>query len=92
MGQSQNGVRADPKELDVEDCLRKMVKFVKAHGLKAILGRTLSDEELREKLRPQAEVAAKLPIKLKYVNRELAMNLAILTLYDLAVLIGESPY
>ena len=68
-----------------------MMQFVKAHDLKRILGEHLTDKELREQLLPQAEIAAQLPINLKYVNRELVMNLAILSLYDLAVLIGESP-
>ncbi|KAF8419520.1 hypothetical protein EV426DRAFT_576873 [Tirmania nivea] len=79
-----------PKPLKVEDCLNKMLEFVKDHDLRPILGRDLTDEELREHLLPQAKIAAQLPINLKYVNRELVMQLAILSLYDLAVLIDDS--
>ena len=77
--------------LQVKDCLEQMLKFVEKHDLKRIIGKDLSDQELRQQLLPQAKIAAKLPMDLKYVNRELVMNLAILGLYDLAVLIGESP-
>ena len=78
------------KPLRAEDCLKKMVESVKSHNLEAI-GRGMTNEELEAELRPQAEIAANLPLNLAYVTRELAMNLAILSLYDLAVLIGESP-
>jgi len=85
------GKKGEPKLLKVSDCLNKMMQFVKAHDLKRILGEDLTDKQLKQQLLPQAEIAARLPINLKYVNRELVMHLAILSLYDLAVLIGESP-
>ena len=91
-GKPRTGLRAQPRPLKVEDCLEKMIEFVYSHDLRPILGRDLSDEELREQLLPQAKIAAKLPINLAYVNRELAMSLAVLSLYDLAVLIGKPPY
>ncbi|RPB26493.1 hypothetical protein L211DRAFT_680755 [Terfezia boudieri ATCC MYA-4762] len=67
-----------------------MMEFVKAHDLKRILGENLTDKQLRQQLLPQAKIAANLPINLNCVNRELVMNLAILSLYDLAVLIDDS--
>jgi len=75
----------------VKFCLDKMLEFVQAHDLKRILGEDLTDEQLRQQLLPQAKIAANLPINHKFVNRELAMDLAILSLYDLVVLIGGSP-
>ena len=91
------------KEFRVEDCLKRMLEFVMKHNLRHIIGKgsnltakqwgdkELVDKKLREQLQPQAEIAAKLTSKLAYINRELTMNLTILSLYDLAVLIGESP-
>jgi len=67
-----------------------MVKFVETRDLKRIFGEDLTNEQLRQQLLPQAILAAQLPNNLKYVTREDIMNLAILSLYDLAVLIGES--
>ena len=66
-----------------------MVEFVKAHNLQPIIGEGWSDEELEVHLLHQAEIAAQSPTKLDYVNRELMMQLAIMSLYDLAVLIGR---
>ena len=82
---------SSPRPLQVEDCLNSMLAFVKAHDLSRIIGEDLTDKQLRQQLLPQAEIAAQLPINLTYVYRELVMNLAILGLYDLVVLIGESP-
>lgn len=66
-----------------------------AEDLKGVREKDLSEakaadlEYLRERLRPEAKAAAQLHVKLPYVNRELAMILAILSLYDLAVLVGK---
>lgn len=77
------------KPLAVEDCLTKMIDFVETHKLQPIIGNGLSNNELKRHLRPQAEIAAKLPQKLGYISPELVMPLAIMGLYDLAVLIGR---
>ena len=87
---SQVGKKGKPKPLKAEDCLNKMMEFMKAHDLKRIFGENLTDKQLRQQLLPQAEIAAKLPINLAYLDRELVMDLAVLCLYDLAMLIGES--
>ena len=79
-----------PKPLKVQDCLDRMLEFVKAHDLGRIFGEGLTDEQLRQQLLPQAKIAAKLPINLPYLDRELVIDLAVLCLYDLAMLIGES--
>ena len=66
-----------------------MIDFVKEHNLLPIIGgEGWSDEQLEVHLRHQAEIASQSPTKLSYVNRELMMQLAIMSLYDLAVLIG----
>ena len=82
---------AQPVPFKVDDCLEKMMQFVKAHNLVPIYGKDLSDEELEYILRPQAEAASKLPMKLNYINRELLMQLIVMGLYDLVVLVGRSP-
>ena len=66
-----------------------MVDFVKKNNLQPIIGgESCSDEELEARLRPQAEVASLSPTKLPHVTREMIMQLAIMSLYDLAILIG----
>ena len=72
----------------MQDCLKQMINFVKAQNLRYILGDGLSDEELETQLLRQAKIASQLPIKLAYVNRELVMQLVIISLYDLVVLVG----
>jgi len=67
-----------------------MVKFVKHNKLQPILGPGLSDEQLKNKLRPQAEIASKLPNELDFLNRELTMQLAVMSLYDMVVLLDNS--
>ena len=79
----------DAQRLDVDDCLNYMVNFVKKEQLDFVVGNGLSDEDLKRQLRPQAEIAAELPVRLRYVSPELVMPLAVMGLYDLAVLIGE---
>ena len=78
----------DAQPLGVEDCLNYMINFVKTEQLNFIVGNGLSDEDLRRQLRPRAEIAAQLPVKLRYISPELVMPLAVMGLYDLAVLIG----
>ena len=73
----------------VEDCLERMVQYIKTHNLLPIFGKDLSDEELEYILRPQAETASKLPLKLDDINRELLMQLTVMGLYDLVVLVGR---
>jgi len=92
VGTYQRPFKPNPnaKPLRVEDCLHKMIDFVKKHELTPIIGRNLSDEELEHHLRPQAEIAAQLPKHLGFLNRELAMQLAVMSLYDLAVLVDDS--
>ncbi|RPB26488.1 hypothetical protein L211DRAFT_680078 [Terfezia boudieri ATCC MYA-4762] len=85
---SNIGIMAE--ERDVKYCLKKMLEFVEVQGLKRILGETLTDKQLQQLLLPQAEIAAKLPKTSNYVTRELTVILAILSLYDLAVLIDDS--
>ena len=68
-----------------------MVQYIKTHNLLPIYGKGLSDEELEYILRPQAETASKLPLKLDYINRELLMQLTVMSLYDLIVLVGRFP-
>ena len=80
-------VNPDAQPLDVDDCLTYMVNFVKTEQLGFVVGNGLSDEDLRKQLRPQAEIAAQLPVKLRY-DPALVMPLAVMGLYDLAVLIG----
>ena len=67
------------------------MQFVKAHNLLPIFGKDLSDEELEYILRPRAETASKLPMKLDHINRELLMKLTVMGLYDLVVLVGRFP-
>ena len=63
---------------------------MKEHNLQFIMDNHLSDHDLEEQLRPQAEIASQLPSKLPFpVKRELMMQLAIMSLYDMAVLIGR---
>lgn len=77
------------KPLDVQDCLKQMMDFVKEHNLQSIIGGDgCSDEQLEAQLRPQAKVASLSPTKLRHVTREMIMQLAIMSLYDLAILIG----
>ena len=66
-----------------------MVQYIKTHNLLPIFGKDLSDEELEYILRPQAETASKLPLKLDDINRELLMQLTVMGLYDLVVLVGR---
>ena len=68
-----------------------MIQFVKTHNLIPIFGKDLSDEELEYILRPQAETASKLPMKLDDIKRELLMQLIVMSLYDLVVLVGRFP-
>lgn len=77
------------KPLEVKDCLKQMIDFVKTQKLQFILGKGLSDEELENQLRPLAETATQLPIRLGYFSRELVMPLVILSLYDVIILIGR---
>ena len=81
----QKGVRA----LRVNDCVIHMVRFVQRNGLAGILGLGLTDEELRMSLRPQARIAARLPLRSPFFDRYLCMSLTLLGLYDLAILIGN---
>ena len=67
------------------------MQYIKTHNLLPIFGKDLSDEELEYILRPQAETASKLPMKLDDINRELLMQLTVMGLYDLVVLIGRFP-
>ena len=67
------------------------MQYIKTHNLLPIYGKGLSDEELEYILRPQAETASKLPLKLDYINRELLMQLTVMSLYDLIVLVGRFP-
>ena len=67
------------------------MQYIKTHNLLPIFGKDLSDEELEYILRPQAENASKLPMKLDDINRELLMQLTVMGLYDLVVLIGRFP-
>lgn len=85
------GVNEGAVPLEVEDCLTYLVNFVKMHELEYIIGRgvCLDDEGLRERLYPEAVIAAQFPVKLRHISSELAMPLTILCLYDLAVLIGR---
>ena len=70
--------------------------FVKKHKLQRIIGDGWSDQELERHLRPQAETATQSPVKLGRISPELVMHLAVMSLYDLAVLIGRflvvTPY
>ena len=77
----------DAQPLDVDDCLNYMLDFVKTEQLHFIFGNSLSDEDLMRQLRPRAEIAAQLPVKLRY-DPALVMPLVVIGLYDLAVLIG----
>jgi len=87
---NQDG-NANAKSFDVESCLRQMVNFMKEHNLQYIMDNHLSDHDLEEQLRPQAQIASELPSKLPFpVKRELMMQLAIMSLYDMAVLIDDS--
>jgi len=88
---------APAQGLDVDDCLEYMVKFVEKSDLTRIIWRHDIEynpvehrNELRERLRPQAKIAAGLPSRIKFVNREFMNNFAILSLYDLAVLVDDS--
>ena len=81
-------VDEDAQPLDVDDCLDYMLNFVKTEQLDFIVGNGLSDDALRMQLRPQAEIAAQLPVRIRYVSAGLAMPLAVMGLYDLTVLIG----
>ena len=90
--------RPTPQGLSMEDCLEYMAKFVEKFDLTKIVWRhdieyesRLHRDELKEKLRPQAKIAAGLPDRIQFVNREFMMDFAILSLYDLAVLIGKIP-
>lgn len=74
------------------DCLEQMVQFVKIHNLRSIFGTGSDDEELENILRPLAEIASQLPMKLNYINDELSLQLSVMSLYDLAVLIGRFPF
>ena len=65
------------------------MQYIKTHNLLPIYGKDLSDEELEYILRPQAETASKLPLKLDDINRELLMQLTVMGLYDLVVLVGR---
>ena len=67
------------------------MQYIKTHNLLPIYGKDLSDEELENILRPQAEAASQLPIILDYINRELLMRLTVMGLYDLVVLVGRFP-
>ena len=78
----------DAQPLDVDDCLNYMLNFVKTEQLHFIFGNSVSDEDLMRQLRPQAENAAQLPVRLRYVSPGLAVPLVVMGLYDLAVLIG----
>ena len=71
-------------------CLEEMVQFVITHNLQPIFGKYLK-EELESILRPQAEIASQLPMKFGYINEELSMQLAVMSLYDLIVLVGLFP-
>lgn len=86
-----NAVTVNPnaQPLKVQDCLDQMTIFVEKNKLQPIFG---NGEDLREKLLAQAKFASQLPLKLDFVNRELVMHLAVLSLYDLAVLIGRCRY
>lgn len=70
-------------------CLNHMMNFVREEQLGFIIGGGLSDEELRRQLRPQAEIVSQLSTKSKYIGSKLALQLSIMSLYDLAVLIGR---
>ena len=72
----------------IEDCLAKMVKFVKTHNLQPMFGKDLNEEELEYILGPQAKIASQLPLKLDNIDRELLMQLTVMSLYDFAILIG----
>lgn len=76
------------KSLKVQDCLKQMMDFVKEHNLPPIFGNDWSYEQLEKHLRHEAEIVSQPLKKLSYVSRELMMQLAIMSLYDLAVLIG----
>ena len=81
------------ERLDVGDCLHYMLNFVKSEQLDSIVGDRLGDEHLgdeylRQHLRSQAEMAAKLPIKFGYINPDLVSYLVVIILYDLVILIG----
>ena len=73
--------------LDIQVCLTEMIRFVRVHRLEAIFG--YSNEELEVRLLPQAQIISQLSVKLRYINSQLAMPLAIASLYDLAVLVGR---
>ena len=81
-------VDEDAQPLDMDDCLNYMLNFVKTEQLDFIVGNGLSDDALRMQLRPQAEIAAQLPVRIRSVSPGLAMPLVVMGLYDLAVLIG----
>ena len=81
-------VGGSANDLDVEDCLKVMMNFVRVERLDLLTGLDDDDDVLERQLRPQAEIAAQLPVNLRYVSPELAMPLAVMGLYDLAVLIG----
>lgn len=84
--------------LNLEDCLKNMIKFVRRNKLQKFFRKSgnlcddlsvddLSDKDLSEKLKDQAKLASEL--KLDYINRELAMDLAIMSLYNMVVLVGR---
>ena len=75
------------KPLDVDDCLKCMMDFVKMQKLEGLF--RLSEAHLMEHLREQAIKASKLPLKLRFFSSELAMPFALLGLYDLVVLVGR---
>jgi len=89
-GSYQQQPQTGRDDLRVDDCLVRMIKFVKEHDLMPIIGRNLSDEELKVQLRPQAEIASRLPQQLGFLDRERTMQLAVMSLYDLAVLVDDS--
>ena len=82
---------AHPKPLGVKDCLEYMKAYVKKHSLLPIFGKDLKEEELDDILRPYAEVASQLPLKLDNIRKELLMRFTVMGLYDLVVLIGMFP-
>ena len=88
---NQNVPQSQRAPFKVEDCLEKMVQYIKTHNLQPIFGKDLSDEELKFILHPEAEAASKLPMKLNDINRGLLMQLAVMSLYDLVVLVGRFP-
>ena len=77
----------DREPLNVEDCLIEMIHYVEIHNLEYMFGSTY--EEQRRVLLPQAEIASQLPLKLKYIKTDLAISLVVMSLYDLAILIGR---